>query len=202
MNAVTCPHCQAALPEREIIEGWCETCGKKVPSWVRDQVSGTALQAHPAPRSSPSRRTVPTTRSRRWWEFGLIGGVTLSVATLIKVIRRLFHGAVVEGEWTEAVGFAAAVFGMGFVCGLIVWLGQGLSRRLGWLGDALVGMVVMLVFFTSCLLLFAPELLGAKWEFGGLPLLCLGAVFGLIGGVWMGRDMRKEESETQQGGDD
>ncbi|HTU17847.1 MAG TPA: hypothetical protein VMG10_07255 [Gemmataceae bacterium] len=134
----------------------------------------------------------------RWWQYGLLGGFVLSLTTLVKVLRAVVRGAVGEAKWTEAVGFAVAIFGMGFVCGLVAWAGRGLSRRFGLVGDAFVGMVVMVVFFVACMLLFSPELLGAKWSVGGLPMLGLGAVVGLIGGVMVGQELRKDKTKQKR----
>jgi hypothetical protein len=133
----------------------------------------------------------------RWWQFGLVGGVGLSLATLIKVIRVL-GGTAGEATWGETVGFAAAIFGMGFVSGVIVWAGRGLYHRIGMAGDAIVGLVVMVVFFTSCMLISEPELLGPKFPTGGAPMLALGAVIGLIAGAWVGRDWRKEFADPEE----
>ena len=65
-------------------------------------------------------------------------------------------------------------------------------------GDAIVGMVVMVVFFLSCMLLFDQELLEKKLWSGGLPMLVLGAFAGLVGGAWTGRDLRKQWAEEQR----
>jgi hypothetical protein len=127
-----------------------------------------------------------------WWQFGLLGGVVLSLATLIKLIRALVAGVAGGAEWSEAAGFAAMIFAMGFVCGLVAWAGQGLSRRFGMAGDAVVGVAVMVVFFLCCMLVFDPELLGPKLANGGVPMLGLAVVAGLILGVWIGHDLRKE----------
>jgi hypothetical protein len=133
-------------------------------------------------------------RSLRWWQYGLVGGTILSLATLIKVVRAVARGAAGEAEWGEAAGFAAAIFGMGFLCGVVVWAGRGLYRRLGMAGDAIVGLTVMVVFFISCMLLFDPELLTENLS-GGLLMLAFGAVLGLVGGAWIGRDVRKQWAE-------
>ncbi len=137
-------------------------------------------------------------RDARWWQFGLLGGAVLSLATLAKVIRALVRGAAEGVSWTELVSFAALIFGMGFVCGLVGWGGRGLSRRLGLLGDSLVGMAVMLVFVTACMLALDPESLGPKFLYGGLPMLGLGAIAGLVGGAWVGHDVRKEWAEQER----
>jgi hypothetical protein len=133
-------------------------------------------------------------RSLCWWKFGLFGATVLSLATLIKVVRAVLRGATGEAEWGEAAGFAAAIFGMGFLCGVVVWAGRGLYQRLGMAGDAIVGLTVMVVFFISCMLLFDPELLTEKLS-GGLLMLGFGAVLGLFAGAWIGHDVRKQWAE-------
>src|SRR5205823_2283041 len=45
MSVVACPSCDARLQPHEIAEGWCETCGKKIPAWALHEAPGT-----PAPR--------------------------------------------------------------------------------------------------------------------------------------------------------
>ena len=75
----------------------------------------------------------------RWWQFGWFGGAVLSLATVVKAIGAVVLGKTGDFEWIEAAGFAAAIFGMGFVCGVTVWLGKGMYQRLGMVGDAIVG---------------------------------------------------------------
>ena len=135
-------------------------------------------------------RTKPKTVAR-WWHAGLAGGLVLTLATAIKFVRSVIRGGMGEAEWIEAIGFAAAIFGMGFLCGVIVWLGRGLHRRLGMVGDAIVGATVIVVFFLCCMLLFSQEMLGAKWR-SGMAMLGLAVVAGIIGGVMLGRDIRKD----------
>ena len=127
-----------------------------------------------------------------WWQYGLVGGATLSLATLIKLVRAIAVGLGGPPAWGEAGGFAAAVFAMGFLCGLVVWVGRDLYRSLGMAGDAIVGVSVMVVFFVCCMLLFEPALLGPKFPTGGAPMLTLAIVIGIIGGPWFARDIRRE----------
>jgi hypothetical protein len=131
-------------------------------------------------------------RILRWWQFGFFGAVVLSLATAVKVVRAIVGGAAEQAEWGEAGLFAAAIFGMGFLCGVIVWAGRGLYPWLGMAGDAIVGLAVMVCFFLSCMLLFDPELLGPKFSIGGAPMLGLGVIIGLIGGAVIGQEWRKE----------
>jgi hypothetical protein len=127
----------------------------------------------------------------RWWQFGLIGAMTLSLATAAKFVRAIIRGAVGKAEWGDAAAFAAAIFGMGFVCGIVVWAGRGLHDRIGAVGDSIVGAVVMLVFFAMCMLIFDPDLLGPKFESGGVWMLNLALLGGAIFGPMFGRDLRK-----------
>lgn len=131
-------------------------------------------------------------RRLKWWQFGLVGAVALSVATAVKVIRSLVRGTMGESGFSEALLFAAAIFAMGFICGVVVWVGRGWHRHIGMAGDALLGMVVMVVFFLSCMAVFDPEMLGAKFTSGGVPMLVLGSIIGLVVGASAGRDLRKK----------
>lgn len=133
----------------------------------------------------------------RWWQFGLVGGIVLSLATLIKVIRAIVRGVADETALTEFGNFAAAFFVMGFVCGVVVWAGRGLSRRLGAIGDAVVGLVVMQVFFVSCMLLFEPAMLGQKFEHGGRPMLLFAVPLGLFAEWHIGQAIRRPQTEEQ-----
>ena len=127
----------------------------------------------------------------RWWEGGLIGGIVLSGTTVFNALGAYVGGMDGPAPWTGIFGVVAATFGMGFLCGVVVWSGKGLHRRFGAVGDALIGMVVMLVFFACCMLLFAPELLGPKRD-DGLLMLGVAAVAGAVGGIWFGHDIDEE----------
>ena len=137
-------------------------------------------------------------RGMRWWQFGLTGGAVLSIATTIKLIRALAGGRRGEADWSEAAGFAVEIFAMGFLCGVIVWLGNGLHYRFGLIGDALLGLVVMIVFFICCMYLFDPMMLGANFIPDGVFMLGFAVIAGLFGGVLIGRDIRKTASEQNR----
>jgi hypothetical protein len=135
-----------------------------------------------------------------WWQFGLYGGIGLSFIGAIRLIRAVISGIAGQASWAEAIGFVALMFGMGFMCGVMVWAGRGLYHTLGMLGDAIVGLVVLVCFCLSCMLVFSPEMLGAMFSSAGIPMLVLAAVLGLIGGAWTGHDLRKEmaKKNTEQ----
>ena len=96
-------------------------------------------------------------RRLQFWHYGLIGGAVLSVATVRKAIGTLPFVRSADAEdagWADVLLFGLGVFAMGSVCGLLVWAGRGLYHRIGWAGDAVVGVGVMLLFFfgaCSCL---------------------------------------------------
>lgn len=125
-----------------------------------------------------------------WWQYGLVGGVALTVAALTKLLVAVAAGLVGADRWAEAPVFFAAVFGMGFTGGLVAWAGRGLSRRFGPTGDAVTGAAVMVVFFLACIGLFDPDLLGPKFRTGGLPTLGLAVPLGMFGGWLVGQDFR------------
>jgi hypothetical protein len=127
----------------------------------------------------------------RWWQFGLVGGVTLSIATAVKLVRAIVRRLAVEAGVGEAIGFFALMFAMGFVCGVVAWGGRGLYDRIGMAGDSIVGVAGVIVFFLACMINFAPDLLGSKFRVGGLPMLVLAIVVGAICGPWFARDLRK-----------
>jgi hypothetical protein len=137
----------------------------------------------------------------RWWQFGLCGGTALLLATVVKVIRAAFRGTLGEAgedEWGETAAFASFLFGIGFLCGVIVWAGRGLHEKIGMVGDAIVGVVVMVTFFASCILLADPELFRSKFSYGGLPMLGMAVFLGLVCGPWIGRDLRKEAARQEE----
>jgi hypothetical protein len=127
----------------------------------------------------------------RWWQFGLVGGLTLSIASFVKLLVAIMASAAEEARMADAVAFFALMFAMGFVCGLVAWAGRGLYARIGMLGDSVVGVAVMVVFFTACMIVFDPDLLGPKFREGGVPMFVLAMITGAICGPWFARDFRK-----------
>lgn len=109
----------------------------------------------------------------------------------MKVITRLRAHPGEPIPWGELTTFPLLVFAMGFFCGTVVCSLRGLYRRLGPLGNAITGMVVILVFFLSCMLFFAPAMLRGETPGRGCMLL-LATVVGLILEAWIGHDLRRD----------
>jgi hypothetical protein len=54
MSPVICPNCNVAVPAREVKDGWCENCGKRLPTFARSLPAGgpqrpRADESEPAP---------------------------------------------------------------------------------------------------------------------------------------------------------
>ncbi len=49
-----CPHCDARPNQHEITDGWCDSCGKQLPSWISAKGSrrtSALVSSEPAPTS-------------------------------------------------------------------------------------------------------------------------------------------------------
>jgi hypothetical protein len=58
---IRCLHCGSTLPEREITDGWCDSCGKRLPTWF-----GAELKRNSP--SAPPRGEAATVASQRTQE--------------------------------------------------------------------------------------------------------------------------------------
>ena len=130
-----------------------------------------------------------------WWKCGILGGIVLSSATLIKVIGAIPRFFTEDVPWSEFVFLPFAVFGMGFVCGSLVGVLRGLSSRLGIVGDVVIGAAVMNIYFLCCMALFDPKMLSSE-ALGGAMMLFFATVTGMIGGAWLGNDLRRDMKQT------
>ena len=57
MKSVTCPNCRAVLPPQEIADGWCESCGKRLPPFV---LSGATHDTRPIAQVAAHHHAVTT----------------------------------------------------------------------------------------------------------------------------------------------
>jgi hypothetical protein len=143
------------------------------------------------------RQGEDSSRRLAWWHYGVMGVVVLLLATaigaIIKIPLQLMRGQ--EVRWGEIPGFVGLLLLMGFACGITAWIGRLLTSRLGRLGDALTGMLVMDVFFLICMMFFMRESL-MRFDSHARIMLALGTAVGLVLGVCIGRDMRKESARN------
>jgi hypothetical protein len=60
MGSIACPNCQASLPAGEIAAGWCESCGKKLPTWLLQGAPGSGRGPDRQSASSESENARPS----------------------------------------------------------------------------------------------------------------------------------------------
>lgn len=58
MNEVQCPNCNTLLPPQEITEGWCESCGRQLPNYVREAARSRSPIPKPQDRQPEPRPLV------------------------------------------------------------------------------------------------------------------------------------------------
>jgi hypothetical protein len=82
-----CFACNAAVSEREILDGWCDSCGKRLPASFEEAVR-RAQKSTPTPVSVDLTDSAPVTLRRRL----LVGGVVLGVLVGLAVLFVLTGG--------------------------------------------------------------------------------------------------------------
>lgn len=115
----------------------------------------------------------------------------MAVITLLKSIAAIVGGIYRGDGMLDALGVSAAAFVAGFVCGVIFWSGKGLSRRLGRVGDALVGAITMLAFFVMILFMSGHATLQHGFRSDEAPMLFVGVFLGAGLGLVNGYDPQK-----------
>jgi hypothetical protein len=70
-----CYVCDAAVSEREVLDGWCDNCGKKLPASFKETVKRRLKKPAPAPVSLDLTDSPPASLKRRL----VVGGVVLGV---------------------------------------------------------------------------------------------------------------------------
>lgn len=59
MSSVTCPFCNAVVPPEEVAEGWCENCGKRLPTFGF-RSPGSVQDRQPVTRAEPTTKKPPS----------------------------------------------------------------------------------------------------------------------------------------------
>lgn len=139
-------------------------------------------------------------RSAPWWIWALMGASFPIVVTIRKHISDL--PAVIAGEedLVEFLGMLAGLAVIGAGGGLLIWVGLGLSRRYGVVGDGLIGMIVLPYSVAAVVLLIYPGIISDRALLlalltTGLPVLVLLLIGGFSLGVWFGHNVPKNNNE-------
>lgn len=87
MSDAKCPSCSAVLNQRELNEGWCNGCGKRVPMHVYHSagLKGPKEHALPASAHAPLPMTMAMDPEEKLpiWQLALIGAAILAIAAVI-----------------------------------------------------------------------------------------------------------------------
>jgi hypothetical protein len=76
----TCIHCDATLTPTDISTGWCDSCGKRLPSGARPAARPAAVAAAPAPAAAAPAR------GSSWVAWGVMALVALVVVGIGSVV--------------------------------------------------------------------------------------------------------------------
>src|SRR5579885_3288206 len=99
-----------------------------------------------------------------WWTVGFFGAAVVSLLAVMRLAWAILNGNIGNAGPRHVPAFLAGAFGIGFLCGVVVWGLKGVCRRLGMAGDALVGGAVTAILCVSCVFL-SPEMLSVDIDF-------------------------------------
>lgn len=128
-----------------------------------------------------------------WWQCGLLGALVLFVATCSNALHSLPRFFLKDVPWGELLYFPFQILLIGFAVGVIVRFFVPLAIWFGPIGDAMIGMIGMNVFFLLCMQIDSSPI--PPFSSRAVPLFALATVLGILMGVLVGRDIRKEDSE-------
>ena len=97
--SVLCPFCSAPLPPNDLAEGWCDSCGKRLPSTMVPNAAGHFVG------SSPGSRSAPAAPLRLVWRY-LLGAAffgVLGVAILVSAIQAKYTEGTFRSSRTGTV---------------------------------------------------------------------------------------------------
>ncbi len=115
---MTCPNCGATMPPQEIADGWCETCGKRLPAYLTPKVGPLTRQG-----DSPGQSVNKALAQARHEAAGIL--FTIAVLQLVCGTTALVMAPAVLGGpiprdmvgWVivEMVGITAVFATLGFL---------------------------------------------------------------------------------------
>lgn len=177
MSNVTCPNCNTPLPAKEIAEGWCENCGKKIPTWIRGE--------SPMPVSRDLRS--PVFSNRITYSFAIQPASRLSRLAAVLLDSFLLYLAIVPGFFvSHDMDADADSFPLG---GILLLLGASLVGLVQMIllsvSGQTVGKKIMKIHIVKIKDGGNPGFMGAVLLRSCVPglivgLPCVGSVFALI----------------------
>ncbi len=87
MTIVKCPHCSRDLAGQELNDGWCDSCGKQLPTFVYHEAGLKGPKGHALPQEVASPIRTPATLDPEeqlpLWQLAGIGLTVLVIAAVI-----------------------------------------------------------------------------------------------------------------------
>jgi hypothetical protein len=124
MCPVNCLFCDANLPPKELVEGWCETCGKKLPASLRGPgAAGSGPSGEPVPA-----RSLPVLRFGLG-VLGILAGLHCFAIGLSDLPTILRKGSDDPAEAAGRLTGALCCSGLPFVLGLCALLKKERPRN-------------------------------------------------------------------------
>ena len=75
-----CFHCNAGVTTHEIADGWCETCGKKIPDFLKGDIKRLRT---PVPAADSYDEPAPGSVRRMLWSGLSLAAVSAGIVALI-----------------------------------------------------------------------------------------------------------------------
>jgi len=130
VDELSCPFCGAGLTRQELIEGWCEACGKKLPSRMRALRTEAGVGDGQEPRVSTQSKAWKF-RLGRWLLWSSLGVGLLSFGFCI-LSERLMPSPTNSDHLTQATRDRIAgdiLFGLVTATVAFAIIGSVLRRR-------------------------------------------------------------------------
>ena len=137
-----------------------------------------------------------------WLIFGLFGGGTLSLVTVLKFLV-MIPGIFTRKQnvpWSDLFITGAGVFLVGFICGCVIWSLRKLSGS--YIGNAIIGAITINIYITLIMFIFVDRnFFSTLWggdKIFGLTIIGIFTVLGAGMGIWHRLDERRELQEEQE----
>ena len=146
MKLSFCPACDVLVSRREVGEGWCDSCGKKLPWGLAERLQSSLFQ-QPRSEVMPPSNAIAPDYWRLWGLLSLLLGSLLGYWSIYCPLISARHGekAVDFSEQGVVVSTIAVLWGLvlslfGNRAGTLLYISRRQLTRVGWLfAVALIG---------------------------------------------------------------
>ncbi len=86
MADIKCPNCRSTLPTMELAQGWCDSCGNKIPLYIYEEgnlESPDEIDRCRLNHEAPANLSIQDAEKPAYWQMGLVLAGGLGLAVLI-----------------------------------------------------------------------------------------------------------------------